>query len=66
MKIEVISMFISLIGTSIGTIGGILASNKLTNYRLSELEEKVDKHNNLINRMYKLESRVTCLEDDKK
>lgn len=66
MKIEVLSMLISLIGTSIGTIAGILASNKLTNYRISILEEKVDKHNNLIDRMYKLENRVTIIEDNNK
>ena len=32
----------------IGTFGGILAGNKLTTYRISELEKKVDKHNNLV------------------
>lgn len=32
---------ISFLGTCLGTIGGILESSKLTNYRLSELEEKV-------------------------
>lgn len=55
---------LSLCGTLIGTLGGILASNKLTNYKIDELKEKVNKHNNLIDRMYKIESRVTLLEDD--
>ena len=35
---------LSLIGTFIGTIGGILISNKLTNYRVEQLEKKVDKY----------------------
>ena len=39
----------------IGTFGGILAGNKLTTYRISELEKKVDKHNNLVERMAKVE-----------
>ena len=35
-----------------------MTANKLTNYRVEQLEKKVDKHNNLIERMYDLESRV--------
>ena len=42
---------ISLCGTVIGSISGVLISNKLVNYRLNELEKKVDKHNHLIERM---------------
>lgn len=55
---------LALIGTCVGSIGGILASNKLVMYRLSQLEEKVSKHNNLIDRMYKIENRVTLLEEE--
>lgn len=64
MPSEVLVAILSLIGTLIGTIGGILASQKLTSYRISQLETKVDKHNTLIDRMYKIESRVTLLEDE--
>lgn len=66
MRSEVVVALLSLVGTFIGTIGGILASQKLVTYRLSKLEEKVDKHNNLIDRMYKIETRVTLLEDELK
>ena len=45
----------SLIGTFVGSIGGILAANKLTNYRIGQLEKKVEKHNNVIERMFELE-----------
>lgn len=48
----------SLIGTLIGTLGGILVSGKLTNYRLGELEKKVEKHNSVIERVFKLETRL--------
>lgn len=37
---------------------------KLTLYRIDKLEEKVNRHNNLIDRMYKIENRVTILEDE--
>ena len=33
-------------------------------YRLEKLEEKVDKHNNVVERMYKLESRLETLEKE--
>lgn len=49
---------LGMIGTLIGTLGGIVASAKLTNHRILQLEEKVNKHNNLIERTYKLEGRM--------
>ena len=55
---------IALIGTAIGTFGGILMSNKLTVYRIEQLEKKMDKHNTLIERMYKLEERVCGIEEE--
>lgn len=55
---------ISLLGTLGGTLGGILISNRLTVYRLAQLEEKVNKHNHLVERMYRLEGRVTETEHD--
>ncbi len=45
----------SFAASIIGTFGGILVSSKLTNYRLEQLEDKVQKHNCLIERMYKVE-----------
>lgn len=50
-------------GTAIGTLGGIMASNKLVTFRLQKLEEKVDRHNTLIERTYKLEGRMDAVED---
>lgn len=60
----VIAALIGLGGSAIGAFGGIMASARLTQYRLKKLEEKVDKHNNIIERTYKLEGRVTELEHD--
>ena len=43
-------------GTIVGSYFGVRASNKLTNYRLDELTEQVHRHNNVIERTFKLES----------
>ncbi len=64
MAETIIISVISFIGTCVGTIGGILASSKLVNFRLSELEEKVKKHNNIIERTYILEGKMTEVEHD--
>lgn len=56
------NLLISLLGTAIGTFSGIMASNKLTNYRIEQLEKKVSKHNNLVERMYNAESKICLLE----
>lgn len=63
MPSEVIVCLLSLCGTLIGSIAGIIASSKLTTYRIEQLEKKVDKHNNLIERTYKLEERQSVLEE---
>ena len=58
MANEVIVAIIAFIGTMVGTAGGIVASSKLTNYRIAELEKKVDKHNSIVERTYILEEKV--------
>lgn len=60
----IIVAVISFLGTCLGTIGGIVASSKVTNYRLSELEERVKKHNNIIERTYILEGQVIEIQHD--
>lgn len=64
MQPEIVVGILSCLGTIIGTLGGIIASSKLTNYKIDELKEKVNKHNNLIDRMYKIENRVTLIEEE--
>jgi hypothetical protein len=53
---SVIVAILSLIGTLGGTFGGILVSNKLTTYRIEQLEKKVQAHNNFDVRIHKLET----------
>lgn len=55
---------LSLAGTLIGSLFGILAANKLSNYRISQLEEKVNKHNQVVERTYKLEGQMTEVQHD--
>ena len=54
----------SLVGTLAGTFGGILVSNRLTNYRIEQLEKKVAEHNNEGERTYKLEGQMTEVQHD--
>lgn len=64
MSEVVIVGILSLIGTLIGTLGGILAANKLTNYRIEQLEKKVEKHNQVIERVYQLETHEAVMEEE--
>lgn len=73
MDATIVVALISLVGTGLGTFGGIRASTSLTNYRLKQLEDKVAKHNQVVERTYILEEqvkvanhRITDLEDDEK
>ena len=50
-------------GTLIGTFGGIITSNKLMNYRIEQLEKKVEKHNNVVERVFHLEDTDRLLEE---
>lgn len=63
MPAEVITAALSLVGTLVGTLGGIALSSNLTNYRIEQLEKKVEKHNNLITRMYKLEQEFAVMDE---
>ena len=47
-----------------GSLGGILVANKLTNYRVEQLEKKVEKHNSIVERTYQLEGRMQEAEHD--
>ena len=51
----VIVGILSLCGTLFGSLAGIMTANKLTTFRIEALEKKVDKHNNLIERMALIE-----------
>ena len=64
MSEVIIVAILSLIGTLIGSLTGILTANKLTNYRIEQLEKKVEKHNNVIERVYKLEKEEAVIQEE--
>ena len=68
--ITIITAVISGICVAIPSIVATVTANKRNNdlvlYRINELDQKVHEHNNLIDRMYKIENRVTLLEENKK
>jgi len=63
MSDAVIVALIGLAGSGLGSVLGILVSSKLTQYRLEQLEKKVQAHNNLIERTYRLEERTELQEE---
>lgn len=64
MSESVIVALLALLGTLVGSFGGILTANKLTNYRLEQLEAKVEKHNKVIERVYNLEKHEAVIEEE--
>ena len=63
MSDAVLVALIGLAGSGIGSVLGILVSSKLTQYRLEQLEKKVEGHNKVIDRVYKLEERTELQEE---
>lgn len=61
MNNEIMVAILALIGTLSGTFGGILTSSKLTAYRIKQLEEKVDKHNNFAERIPIVEEKIKVI-----
>lgn len=66
MTDTVIVAIISLVGTLGGSLIGILTANKLTNYRIEQLEKKVEKHNHVVERVYNLERSEAVFKEDLK
>ena len=56
---EILVAVFSFLGTCVGSWGGL----KLMSYRIEQLEKKVEKHNSVIERVFKLEQKVSDMED---
>lgn len=64
MDSSVMVAVVSGLFTLLGSFGGVLATSRLTAYRLQKLEEKVDKHNQVIDRVYRLEQRDAVFDEE--
>lgn len=64
MSETIIVAVLGFAGTLVGSLFGVLAANKLTNYRIEQLEKKVEKHNNVIDRVYELERQNAVEEEE--
>lgn len=61
MSTELWVAMLALAGTLIGSFSGILVANKLVNFRLEQLEKKVEKHNNVIERIAMAENEIKII-----
>lgn len=61
MTNDILTALVSLCGSLIGTLGGIVVSSKLTTYRIEQLEKKVEKHNTVVERTYELEKQAEVI-----
>lgn len=64
MSSEIVVALLGLVGTLAGSFLGVVAASKLTEYRLKQLEAKVEKHNNVIERTYVLEGQMIEVQHD--
>lgn len=64
MSETIIIAILSLIGTFFGSLSGVITSAKLTNFRLKQLENKVERHNNFAEKIPLLELRIKEIEDN--
>ena len=64
MSEAVLVAIISGACTLLGSCGGVLASSRLTQYRLAQLEKQVNRHNQVIERTFRLEGRMDEVEHE--
>ena len=63
MNTEIIVALIASGGGFLGSLVGVIASSKLTTYRIQQLENKGEKHNTVIERTYKLEETEAVMQE---
>lgn len=64
MNEVIVVAVIGCLGSVAGSLLGVIASSNLTQYRLKQLEEKVEKHNCVIERMFEAEGNITELQHE--
>ncbi|WP_099205897.1 hypothetical protein [Scatolibacter rhodanostii] len=66
MDSNIIVAVVSCLGTVLGSAIGVIAGARLTNYRIEQLEKKVDKHNTVIERTFRLEQNQAVMAEQMK
>jgi sensor histidine kinase YesM len=66
MSETVLVAVLSLTGTLAGSMFGILTANRLTAYRIEQLEKKVDEYNNVKTRTTELETWKSSIDHELK
>lgn len=61
MEAEIVIALITLGGSALGTFAGIFVNSKMTNYRIEQLEKKVEKHNSVVERTMVLETEMKAV-----
>jgi hypothetical protein len=61
MDKDIIVALVAMLGTVLGSFGGIITSSKLTSFRLEKLEQKVDKHNSFAERIPVVEEKIKVI-----
>ena len=64
MDTELVVALIAFCGSALGTFGGILINTKLSNYRIEQLEKKVEKHNQVVERVFILEKQEAVINEE--
>ena len=64
MSESIITALIGIIPTIVVAVFSIVSNNQVIKVRIDELEKKVEKHNQLIDRMYKCEADIKILKDE--
>lgn len=63
MSEAIIVAILSLVGTAVGSVVSVLTANRLTNYKIDALQKQVEKHNNLIERTFRLEEHAAVTDE---
>lgn len=66
ITVAIISGLCVAVPSVIATVSANKKSSAITDLKIDELTKKVNAHNNLIDRMYKVETRITVIEDELK
>lgn len=66
MSENIITALIGIVPTIIVAVFSIVNNNQVIKVRIDELEKKVEKHNQIVERMYKVESDIKIIQDEMK